>query len=43
MDGQEKEWKAAEQAARLARIRARIRDGVWALRDDGALPEFAVI
>jgi len=34
MDGQEKEWKewkATEQAAHLARIRARIRDGVWAL------------
>jgi len=35
---QETEWKAAEQVARLARIRAKIRAGVWALHDNSALP-----
>jgi len=31
---------ANEQAIRLARIRARIREGVWALRDNGALQAY---
>jgi len=31
---QEQEWKAAEQAARLARIREQVRQGVWALRHE---------
>jgi len=38
MSGQEDDAAYAhEQAIRLARIRARIREGVWALRDNSAL------
>jgi len=38
MVGQEEDVAYAnEQAIRLARIRARIREGVWALRDNSAL------
>jgi len=38
VNGQDEDAKfATEQAVRLARIRARIREGVWALRDNSAL------
>jgi len=33
----EQTLRAAEQSARLARIRAKIREGVWTLRDNSAL------
>jgi len=38
VDGQDDDVTyAAAQATRLARIRARIREGVWALRDNSVL------
>jgi len=33
----EQALRAAEQTARLARIRAKIREGVWTLRENSAL------
>jgi len=38
MSGQEQDVTfSAEQASRIARIRARVREGVWGLRHEAAL------